>query len=59
MAVQQNKVSKRRCRQRQAANRHKGIQTNTCPKCGAPRLSHCVCKSCGFYNNRQIISIET
>lgn len=25
-----------------------------CSKCGAPKQQHCVCKSCGDYNGRQV-----
>ncbi len=59
MAVQQRKVSKTKCRQRKAANRYKGIQTATCPKCGNVKLPHCACKSCGFYKDKQVTSIES
>lgn len=57
MAVQQNKKSKRKIRQRKAANRYKGLQTSPCPHCGADRIPHRVCTSCGHYKGRQIISV--
>ncbi|MEN6371987.1 MAG: 50S ribosomal protein L32 [Armatimonadota bacterium] len=28
---------------------------SACPRCHAPRLSHHVCPSCGFYNGRLVI----
>jgi len=59
MAVQQSKVSKRRCRQRKAANRYRGIQTAVCPNCGTAKLSHRACASCGYYKGRQVIDSET
>jgi len=30
---------------------------NKCPKCGAFRLSHTLCSSCGHYKGRQIIDV--
>lgn len=56
MAVQQNKRSKTKCRQRRAANRFKGIQSNACPHCGAARLPHRVCRGCGHYGDRLVLS---
>ncbi len=29
-----------------------------CTNCGAMRLSHRVCKSCGFYNGKQVLTIK-
>ncbi len=57
MAVQQNKMSKQKIRQRKGANRYQGIQTSPCPSCGAARLTHRVCPKCGHYGDRQVISI--
>ena len=58
MAVQQSKVSKSRVRIRHAANRYKGVQATNCPSCGAPCLPHRVCKACGMYDGKQVISIK-
>ncbi|MFA5204196.1 MAG: 50S ribosomal protein L32 [Lentisphaeria bacterium] len=56
MALQQSKVSKMKKRMRLAPRRYKGVQTNSCPACGAARLPHRVCPKCGMYNGRQIVS---
>lgn len=58
MAVQQCKVSKQKLRQRKSANKFKGVQTNACPQCGATRLPHRVCTSCGYYKGRQVLSVN-
>ena len=58
MAVQQSKVSKSRVRMRHAANRYKGVQPTTCPSCGAPCLPHRVCKACGVYDGKQILTVK-
>ena len=57
MAVQQNKKSKQKVRSRRAANRYRGVQSSPCPVCGATRLPHRVCPSCGTYKGRQVVSI--
>ena len=57
MALQQNKMSRRKYRQRKAANRYKGLQTSPCPHCSAARLPHRVCGSCGYYKGKQILSV--
>ena len=48
-----------KCRRRRSANKYKGIQTNNCPSCGAKRLPHHTCPTCGNYKDRQIITIVT
>jgi large subunit ribosomal protein L32 len=57
MAVQQNKVSKQRYRRRKAANRYRGMQAGICSHCGATVVPHRLCKACGHYKGRQIISV--
>ena len=29
-----------------------------CPQCGEYKQTHRVCASCGYYNGRQVISVE-
>lgn len=31
--------------------------SSTCPNCSEPVVSHCVCKSCGYYRGRKIIEV--
>ena len=59
MAVQQSKVSKRKVRMRKAANRYEGVQPTTCKNCGAPCLPHRVCKACGMYDGKQVLTIKS
>lgn len=41
---------------RRAANwRVEALNSSKCPQCGAPRLPHKVCGSCGFYNGELVI----
>lgn len=57
MAVQQNRVSKQKKRQRKAANRYQGIQSSACPSCGEARIPHRACPHCGNYRGRQVLSV--
>ncbi len=57
MAVQQCKVSKQRVRTRKAANRYGGIQAGVCAMCGERVMPHRVCKKCGNYGGKQVISV--
>ena len=58
MAVQQSKVSKSKVRMRHAANRYKGVQASVCKNCGEPCLPHRVCKHCGMYDGKQVLTIK-
>ncbi len=29
-----------------------------CPQCHEMKLAHRVCKSCGYYNGKEVVSIE-
>jgi large subunit ribosomal protein L32 len=48
--------SKSRSRKRRAHDALTPVGSSDCPNCGAPRLSHRVCPSCGFYNKRVVIA---
>ncbi len=58
MAVPKRKMSRMKKRQRKAANRYEGVQATFCSNCNAPATPHRVCGSCGFYNGKQVISVE-
>lgn len=44
---------------RQFANRWRAPQLATCSDCGAAKPAHIACPSCGTYNGRQVLAIET
>jgi large subunit ribosomal protein L32 len=48
--------SKSRSRKRRAHDALTPAASSDCPNCGAPRQSHRVCPSCGFYNGRVVIA---
>ena len=59
MAVPKGTVSKARRDKRRSS--HWKLETPNlvaCPKCGEMRLAHRVCKACGTYNGREVISVE-
>ena len=56
MAQPKRKTSKMKKRQRKASNKYAGIQTSVCPECGAPKISHRACPSCGYYAKKQVVT---
>ena len=59
MAVPKKKVSKARRDKRRSNNWKLRLPGMTkCPKCGEAILSHCVCKSCGYYDGKEVIKVE-
>ena len=35
------------------------MSASTCSNCGANKLPHRVCPSCGFYRGKQVLRVET
>ena len=59
MAVPKCKVSKARRDKRRGSNWTMTAPTvSKCPKCGEPVMPHRACKACGYYNGRQVLSVE-
>ena len=57
MAVQQNKVSKSRRNNRRAQDALVAGNPNECPNCGELKRPHHICASCGFYGDKEVISM--
>ena len=57
MAVQQNKVSKSRRNNRRAHDALVAGNPNECPNCGELKRPHHECASCGFYGDKEVISM--
>ncbi|HIF99696.1 MAG TPA: 50S ribosomal protein L32 [Myxococcales bacterium] len=58
MAVPKQKTSKARRDKRRS---HDGLATpprSTCPQCGAPKVPHRICGSCGSYKGRTLIETD-
>ncbi len=59
MAVPKCKVSKARRDKRRGSNwKLDPPSVSVCPKCGAPITPHRACKACGYYNGRQVLTVE-
>ena len=52
------KISKGRRDRRRAHHALKTANLVLCSNCGEMRLPHTVCKSCGFYQGREVISMD-
>jgi large subunit ribosomal protein L32 len=55
MAVPKRKTSKAKRDKRRAHDSLARPSQSTCPQCGAPKVPHRVCGSCGTYKGREII----
>ena len=59
MPLPKRKTSHQRTTRRRAANYKLQVpNVGSCPRCHAPRLSHHVCPSCGFYGNRMVVDVR-
>lgn len=59
MAVPKKKKSKSKTRMRRASNWRLGRPSrSTCPRCGAAKIPHTVCGTCGWYKNRVAVSVD-
>ena len=59
MAVPKRKTGRSKTRSRRAANtKVQTMQTCICPQCGAAKLPHRDCPTCGTYKGRQVIAVD-
>lgn len=59
MPVPKQKQGRIRTHTRRSANmKISAAARTTCPRCGAVKLPHHVCPSCGFYKDREVIVTE-
>lgn len=56
MAVQQNRVTRSKRNMRRAHDALGAVSVNECPNCGELKRPHHVCGSCGFYNDREVVT---
>ncbi|MGI6157989.1 MAG: 50S ribosomal protein L32 [Saccharofermentanales bacterium] len=57
MAVPKRKWSKKRSRTHRAANwKLNPVNLSRCPQCHALKPPHLVCKSCGYYDGREVVA---
>ena len=58
MAVPKTKTSKSKTRSRSRSHKKQLVGTVPCPECSEPHTPHRVCKACGFYKGRQVLTIS-
>jgi large subunit ribosomal protein L32 len=58
MGVPKRKTSKSRRDKRRTHQRMLMPGMSLCPQCGAVKLPHRVCHSCGSYKSREIIAMD-
>ena len=58
MAVPKRKTSKSRIRTRKHSHRTSIAASQSCPQCGAAKEPHRVCRACGYYKGRQVLTID-
>jgi large subunit ribosomal protein L32 len=52
------KISKGRRDRRRAHDALTPRKLQACTNCGEMHLPHHVCQNCGFYNGREVVSVE-
>lgn len=55
MATPKKKTSSSKMKMRRSHIHLNEINYGKCSNCGAVKLPHHICKSCGFYNGRQVL----
>ncbi|MEG3639536.1 50S ribosomal protein L32 [Magnetococcus sp. PR-3] len=58
MAVPKKKTSKSKGRMRAAHHAVKAPNLSTCSNCQEPIMPHRVCPKCGWYDGREVVSVE-
>ncbi|HIF98751.1 MAG TPA: 50S ribosomal protein L32 [Myxococcales bacterium] len=58
MAVPKQKTSKSRRDKRRSHDGLAAPPRSTCPQCGAPKVPHRICGSCGSYKGRTLIEMD-
>ncbi len=58
MAVPKGKVSKARRNSRRANWKLSLPGIAECPQCHEMKLTHRVCKNCGYYNGKQVLKVD-
>ncbi len=58
MANPKRRHSNTRSRLRRAHDHLQKQTLNKCPQCQAPRVPHRICKACGYYRGKQVITVK-
>ena len=58
MAVPKSRTSKAKRDKRRSHDSLTAPARSNCPSCGAPKLPHRVCASCGTYRGRTVVEVD-
>ena len=58
MAVPKRKTSKANKRKRRSHLALAAPAVSSCSRCGAEKMPHAVCDTCGFYRGRDVLALE-
>ncbi len=58
MAVPQNKVTRSRRNMRRSHDALVAANPHECSNCGELKRPHHICPACGYYDEREVISID-
>ena len=59
MAVPKRKTAKSKTKMRRAANSKMTVKGFVeCPQCHEMKMAHRVCKNCGHYKGKEVVSVE-
>lgn len=58
MAVPKRRTSKSKRDKRRSHDGLSAPALSTCSSCGAPKLPHRICPSCGTYRGRKVVETE-
>ena len=58
MALPKRRHSNARGRKRRTHWKIAALNLIPCPQCKEPKVAHCVCKVCGYYDGRQAVEVK-
>lgn len=58
MAVPKHRTSKARKRKRRSHHALNAPPAAACERCGATKVPHTVCESCGYYRGRNVLALD-
>jgi large subunit ribosomal protein L32 len=56
MAVPKQKQSHSRTNKRRSQHKISPLAHHACPHCHEPKLPHRVCRNCGYYKGREVVT---
>lgn len=57
MPVPKRRTFKSRLKSRKAHDKVRNVALSECPRCGAAKMPHRACNSCGYYKARKVVEV--